>query len=190
MNIACLGWGSLIWKPGALPLAGEWYSDGPQLPVEFSRVGDGGELATAICINAPPVPVFWALVAAQTLDEACSALREREQIPAERQDGVGTLLVNREQGQPTGLLSQWALERQIDAVIWTALPPRYMNVEGRVPSGQDAVAYLAALAGERLEHARSYIARVPQQIDTPYRRAIEHRLGWGAKALRQGLELT
>ena len=27
MKIACLGWGSLIWKSGALPVAGEWQTD-------------------------------------------------------------------------------------------------------------------------------------------------------------------
>lgn len=177
----------MIWKPGVLPLAGEWYGDGPELPIEFSRVGDGGELATAICINAPAVPACWALMAVDTLDEACAALREREQIPAERQDGVGTLLVTREQGRPVGLLGQWALERQVDAVIWTALPPRYMGIEGRIPSDRDAVAYLAGLTGEKLEHARSYIAQVPQQIDTPYRRVIERQLGWGVPTLPRGV---
>ncbi|MDU1189996.1 MAG: hypothetical protein E6990_18890 [Enterobacter sp.] len=58
MKIACLGWGSLIWKSGALPVAGEWQTDGPSLPVEFCRVSDGGELATAICMNALPCRCF------------------------------------------------------------------------------------------------------------------------------------
>ncbi len=110
MKIACLGWGSLIWKSGPLPVAGEWQTDGPSLPVEFSRVSDGGELATAICMNAPAVPVLWAWLDAETLSVACQALREREGIPEERCDGIGSLLIA---GRPTGLLSEWAVERGI-----------------------------------------------------------------------------
>lgn len=62
MVVACLGWGSLIWKPGSLSLASDWFTDGPELPIEFSWVSDGGELATAICLNAPPCQVLWALL--------------------------------------------------------------------------------------------------------------------------------
>jgi hypothetical protein len=171
----------LIWKPDTLPLAGEWYSDGPEVPIEFSRVGDGGELATAICLNAPSVQVCWALMAVDNLEQACAALHEREQIPLERQDGVGRLLTASVAHTPQGILTRWARERRIDAVIWTALPPRYMNMEGRIPTDQDAVAYLTSLSGETLEHARGYIERVPPQIDTPYRRAFERQLGWTAR---------
>lgn len=179
MNIACLGWGSLIWKPDTLPLAGEWYADGPEMPIEFSRVGDGGELATAICVNAPTVQVYWALMAVDSVEQACAALHEREQIPMDREDGVGRLLVARLPQTSEGIMTRWARERGVDAVIWTALPPRYMNVEGRIPTDQDALSYLAGLTGDKLEHARSYIQQVPRQIDTPYRRAIERHLDWG-----------
>jgi hypothetical protein len=178
LNIACLGWGSLIWKPGTLPLAGEWYADGPHVPIEFSRVGDGGELATAICMNAPSVPVCWALMAVETVEQACAALREREQIAPDRQDGVGTLLASCGPRGADGVITRWARERRIDAVIWTALPPRYLNIEGRVPTDEDVISYLTSLTGETLTHARSYIEQVPQQISTPYRRAIERQLGW------------
>lgn len=174
MVIACLGWGSLIWKPGALPLASDWFMDGPALPVEFSRIGDGGELATAICLNAPPCWVLWSVLATDSLEQACSALREREQIPAEREDGIG---VYRVEASSTGPLAQWASERQIDALIWTALPPRFRS-EGRLPTSEDALAYLRSLTGDKLEHARDYIRQVPAQIDTPYRRDIQKQLGW------------
>jgi len=60
VRIGCLGWGSLIWIPGELRLAGDWRADGPALPIEFSRVADGGELATAICLGAATVDVLWA----------------------------------------------------------------------------------------------------------------------------------
>ncbi|QHM70745.1 hypothetical protein [Mixta intestinalis] len=176
MNIACLGWGSLLWKPGALPVSGDWHADGPALPIEFSRVGDNGELATAVCLNAPLVPVFWAWLAVDTLEQACEALRQREQIPQERKDGVGVLLI---QASAMGPLAEWARARQTDALIWTALPPRIAQCEGLIPGIDDAIAYLSELEGEKREHARHYLEQVPAQLDTPYRRAIKQRLGWG-----------
>lgn len=175
MNIVCLGWGSLLWKPEPLPVSGEWHADGPLLPIEFSRVGDQGELATAICLNAPLVQVFWAPLAVDTLEQACEALRQREQIPPERTDGVGVLVT---QGSATGPLTEWAQQRQIDAVIWTALPPRIENSEGLIPSIDDAIVYLRELESEKREHAYHYLRQAPEQLDTPYRRAIKQQLGW------------
>ncbi|WP_414147689.1 hypothetical protein ACMGGR_19885 [Erwinia sp. BNK-24-b] len=175
MRIACLGWGSLIWKPGVLPVAGEWKQDGPRLPIEFSRISDGGELATAICLNADPVPVFWAWLDVDNLSTAIQLLKQREAIPAERNDGIGSLKVT---DTSAGLLAEWAKARNIDALIWTALPPRNDHVENCIPPIEQAVAYLTALQGETREHARDYIQRVPTQIDTAYRRIIVESLGW------------
>lgn len=175
MKIACLGWGSLIWKPGALPLASEWYQDGPAMPIEFSRVGDGGELATAICMNAPLVQVYWAVLSVDSLPLAISALREREQIPAERVDGVGSLVLK---SRPTGMLAEWAAEKKLDAVIWTGLPPRFESSEGRIPCAEDVLKYLDSLEGEKRKHAHDYMKQVPAEFDTPYRKVIREQLGW------------
>jgi hypothetical protein len=101
-------------------------------------------------------------------------LREREKIPNDRQDGVGVFTTN---CSALGPLAQWATARKIDAVIWTALPPR-LDVEGLIPSYDDVLGYLKSLSGEKLAHARTYIEQVPQQIDTMYRRAIIKQFGW------------
>ena len=175
MVIVCLGWGSLIWKPEPLPLASEWFTDGPLLPIEFARVGEGGELATALCLNAKPCRVLWAVLHAESLQTACSALRAREQIPEDRQDGIGVFMPG---GTEIGVLGEWCALRQIDAVIWTALPPRFEGEEGLVPSAGDAIAYFQGLSGETLDHARAYFHRVPLQIDTAYRREIISAMGW------------
>lgn len=145
------------------------------MPVEFSRVGDGGELATAICMNAPLIQVWWALLDTETVQHSTSLLREREQIPADRDDGVGSLILN---SRPTGALAEWAAEKKLDAVIWTALPPRYNGIEGRIPCAEDAITYLRTLEGEKRAHAQDYIKKVPAEFNTPYRKAIRDRLGW------------
>ncbi|MBA1204228.1 hypothetical protein G7009_21150 [Pseudomonas capeferrum] len=175
MKIACLGWGSLIWKPEPLEVVGPWHEDGPHVPVEFCRVADGSELATAICLTTSPLPVYWAVLASADLAEACQTLKAREQIPAHRGDAIGSLIV-REDDQ--GVLGRWAAARELDAVVWTALPPRYANIENRMPSQVDVIEYLGSLTGDALEHAKRYIQRVPPQIRTPYRSAIEQTFGW------------
>jgi hypothetical protein len=120
MRIACLGWGSLIWRPGGLPLASEWFKDGPDLPIEFSRVGDGGELATAICVNAPPCQVLWAMLNVQSLEDAVQALRKREKIPENREGGVGIFTIN---ALTVGVLGKWAADRQLVPSSGPIYPP-------------------------------------------------------------------
>lgn len=175
MKIACLGWGSLIWKQDQLPVKGEWMKDGPALPVEFCRVSETGELATAICANAAPLPVLWAWLETDDLALARHALSLREGIPASRADGTGCLIVTE---QSPGPLAEWAQARGIEAVIWTALPAKSDSLEGKIPSIEEAIAYLNGLEGEKRHHARRYIERVPLQLTTPYRRAIVKALGW------------
>lgn len=174
MIIARLGWGSLIWKPDALELASEWFKDGPQLPIEFARVSDSGELATAICANAHPCKVLWAVLRAASLSAAYEALRLREQIPEGCNDGIGVFKLG---GTPNGVISEWASTNGADAVIWTALLPRFEGVEGRIPSLDEAFSYPHGLTSQTRDQAFQYLSRVPAQIDTSYRRELLKRLG-------------
>ncbi len=188
MKIACLAWGSLIWKPGALPLASAWKPGGPMLPLEFARVGDQGELATVLCTGAPVQPTWWALLDLADLAAVREALREREQIDPQRPDGVGSvpaaLTSASGAGAPeTATIAQWMRGHALDAVVWTALPPRSAGIEGRKPSADEAVAYLDGLRGATRAHAEDYVRRVPADIRTPYRHVIEQRLGWLSRAV-------
>ncbi len=177
MKIACLAWGSLIWKPGVLPVASEWYDDGPQLPIEFAREGDNGELATVICHGEAEQTVWWALLSATDLGQARELLRQREEIDADHPEWVGDT-----ETDPRSAIGEkvcaWARAKGLDAVVWTALPPRCNGVDGPVPTEDDAVLYLDALIGEKREHAEQYVRRVPAAIATYNRAAIERALGW------------
>jgi len=63
-------------------------------------------------------------------------------------------------------------------VLWTALPPKFNGENQRVPSVEEAVAYLASLSGQTATLAEEYVRRAPPQIDTVYRREFAARLGW------------
>lgn len=88
----------------------------------------------------------------KNLEEACEALRVREQIPEDSEDGFGVFTTS---NSPVGVIPEGALFHQLDAVIWTALPPRFENTEGLIPTVDDAVSYLAGLSADAQEPART-----------------------------------
>ena len=177
--IAYLGWGSLVWQPDGLPVRGQWLADGPTVCVEFLRQSGNGRLTLVMHAAASAVTCFWVEAGTDDEGDAKRALREREAIPSknmERHLGVWT------HGCPAPAsipgLADWAAARGITTVLWTALPPKFNGVNQRVPSVEEAVAYLASLSGQTATLAEEYVRRAPPQIDTVYRREFAARLGW------------
>jgi len=174
-NIACLGWGSLIWDPRNLPIRRHWFEDGPLIPVEFARHSKGDRITLVIVPGARPVRSLWALMDSDSLDEAREQLRERE--------GTGDRYIDdwsRETDSPECIpeLSEWALARNVDHVIWTGLPPRFKRKNHRLPTEEDVLKHLRQLRGTARDEAEQYIRCAPRQIDTEYRRRIEVELQW------------
>jgi hypothetical protein len=116
------------------------------------------------------------------LELAKSELAEREGIKLENiPKYIGWWSRTSDSGGPfITCIRQWAAQRSVDAVLWTALPPKFEEMEGRVPKAEEVVAFLRQLPHEKREHAEEYVRRAPLQIDTEYRRTIESVLGWRA----------
>jgi hypothetical protein len=176
-RIACLGWGSLIWDRGELPTKG-WFADGPFVRAEFLRQSDNGCITLVLHASAPASRACWALLDVQTVEEAAEALRIRERIPKAKAGTIARWCTNEAQPSLILDLETWAKTRQVDAVVWTALPPKFDKTDGRVPSTDDVVSYLRGCAGPVREKAEQYLRRAPKQINTPYRQKIEAELGW------------
>lgn len=180
MKIACIAWGSLIWKPEPLKLASSWQPGGPLLPLEFVRNSDdSGELALVLHEAAPCVPTWWAWLDTNSLIEAREMLRQREKIQPELGYHVGS--VPNPLGGPDSRIARWMLDRGADAAVWTALPAKFGGISERAPSAHEALAYLASLQGEQRAWAEQYVRRTPKDIRTLYRALIEKRFGWTAE---------
>jgi len=175
MKIACIGWGSLIWRPETLLIHREWFSDGPFLPIEFGRQSKDGRLTLVITNNAKPLRTLWALMATTDLAVAKKSLEVRESTsPANissitaTEDTTDTIKI---------VIKKWLLNLDIDAAIWTNLPPKFKE-EKRIPTIQEAITYFSEMDINSRKTAEEYVRRTPRQIDTEYRREFEKHLGW------------
>lgn len=177
-EIACLGWGSLIWDTRDLPIFGPWRADGPMVQVEFLRRSRDGRMTLVLDSSAQAAPSLWTLMSDHDAALARQALRRREGVSEARAAETG--LWSTGACSPTLVHDPptWARARDIDAVIWTALPPRFNNQERIAPTHEEVIAYLSNLRGQARETAERYIRPAPRQIDTSYRREIERELGW------------
>lgn len=180
--IACIGWGSLIWDPRKLPVRGDWYTDGPLLPVEFARESSDKRITLVICPALQSVRTLWCHLTVQDLETAKYALARREYdkaTPAWIKANIGYW--NRERdmhGMEAGAIADWAKDRGFAGVVWTNLPCKFNSTSGVFPSEDDVLCHLKALRGKERSDAETYVRKVPPQIDTPYRRRITQELGW------------
>lgn len=181
--IACLGWGSLVWDPRDIPIQHHWFNDGPFVRVEFARQSSNGRITLVLEKNAAPVRALWAVMDCTNIDDAQQALQTREGTPKLRNIGRWEL------GQTSYAapdliidLPQWAASHSIQAVVWTALSPKF-GKEERTPNEDEVLKYLKGLQENEQKLAEQYIRNAPPQIDTTYRRRIEAELKWTPKCV-------
>ena len=180
MKIACLGWGSLVWRPEGLLIQRQWFQDGPLLPIDFVRQSKDGRLTLVINETSIVVRTLWALMDTTDLDKAKTSLQIREGIKKENIDThIGVLKVtdNYDNEMMNGI-KQWAVNRKLDAVIWTSLGAKFMGADKRVPTIDEALDYLRTLPVKERQNAEEYIRRTPIQIDTLFRQRFEKEFNW------------
>jgi len=181
MLIACLGWGSLVWDPRDLPVrGGNWFTDGPFLPIEFARKSSDGRITLVLMpANFPCVRSLWKPMSVLNLQSARKSLGMRESpgrlSPETCVDYWPRGSQNRYAIQEIG---RWARRLQIDAVVWTNLPPKFNEEDKNEPATKDIVSYLRGLHGHKRKNAKQYVRMTPRQIDTDCRRTIERTLNW------------
>jgi hypothetical protein len=183
-TIACLGWGSLIWHQGNLPIVGDWQPDGPSLPLEFARQSTEGTNADALTLVLVPGPYplarsLWSYLDVKTPAEAREVLGTREKVPEKYWKKSIALWEESDKNEPANpAVASWARDRGLSAVVWTALPPKFQGENRRMPTLDEAVIYLRGLTGEPRERAERYVRKAPAQIDTPYRQRFVAEFEW------------
>ncbi|HVM72575.1 MAG TPA: hypothetical protein VMT91_12515 [Anaerolineales bacterium] len=180
MKIGCLGWGSLIWDPQNLPVQKHWFCDGPLLPIEFTRHSSKDRITLVLTPGAAIVRSLWTLMLVNDLDTAKVSLAKREGIPAKNiQKDVGYCFgATKSDGESSDVIAKWASYIGLDAVVWTALPPKFDGQDGKIPAVEGVISFLRHPSQEFPGKAEEYIRMTPRQIDTEYRRLIEAELGW------------
>lgn len=183
MEILILGWGSLIWKPGDLPIEGQgedrWQPGGPVLPIEFSRVSSDARLTLVIDEAAgTDVPTRIAKSTRKTLIDAVADLRQREGTTMKNigfSDRLGMEASYKKEKQHAfghRLIFQWLTNNGADAVVWTALKTNYLLQFGCKFDCEHAAAYLQDLPKAPRANAVEYINRAPNEVVTKFRRYL------------------
>ena len=174
-GIACLGWGSLIWNPGDLPVRSDWLKNGPMVRVEFARQSSDGRMTLVLVDAGSEVQSLWVLMDVESVEAAAENLRKRE-------DTQGKYIGVWKGGlrSPTSIprLAEWVQGENLDGVVWTALPPKFCGKNGRMPGEEEVVEYLRSLTGSVRKKAKEYVQKAPWQIRTSYRSRIEKDFHW------------
>lgn len=176
MQIAFLGWGSLIWDQGPEfdSKAGPWISDGPVLPIEFCRVSSSRKGALVLVIDpklGTEVEVLYALSLRDNPDDALSDLRKREKTNMKK-IGFVNLLTGKKRGRYPELIAtirDWAEKMDIQVVAWTDLESNFKSKTSVEFSNEAALDHLQSLKKAGLREAVKYIVNAPAQVDTKFR---------------------
>lgn len=189
MQIAILGWGSLIWQPKDLKFDVNigWKENGPVLPIEFARISKDGRLTLVITPNGTDVPTLYSVSSFDSLDLAVLNLKKREGTVKEN---IGYYDKTKDEFFPPNFpikekdnIKNWIQTTDFDAVIWTNLPENWEirneeKVVIKTINPNDRLEYLQNLKGSESDLAEEYIRNTPKQIATKYRKKIMETLGW------------
>lgn len=185
MKIAVLAWGSLIWEPGALTVVTAWESDGPSLPLEFSRVSSSRAGALTLVIDpqhGAANRAYFAVSAQQELEAAIENLRKRE-CPNGECIGYVDCRSGRSRSSilstAPDIIGHWAEQHHLDAAIWTDLSSNFADeskaqfsvIDGpTMPFTIDnAQHYLLRLKPAGAVEARKYFKNAPHTVQTALR---------------------
>lgn len=134
MVIIYLAWGSLYWNPDILPI-NHWIYSTLELPLEFSRISDKGKGRLTLVIdekNGVNNKIWYGISTERNVNKAINMLKIREKTSHENIAYIN-LKNGKKRFNHTPLtivkkIEQWAISKNIDAVIWTDLKSNWKDI--------------------------------------------------------------
>lgn len=171
MKIAIIAWGNLVGDKSVA--AGKWQTDGPTLPIEFSRISKDGRLTPVIDPQSGANNnVCFATSKFRNLKSTIKAFQKKEKVAMSR---VGVIDVtnaaksecaNRHPQVATAIYN-WAKGKGFEAVVYTALGRKFKDAIDVPFSPENARNYISGLPPKKRSIARGYIRKVAKRINTP-----------------------
>lgn len=181
MNIACIGWGSLIWDPRSLPISGLWNDDGPMLPIEFARESADGRITLVLTDVSKITTSLWTTLSVNDVKEAKLKLAEREGVSEKNirySIGFWDSESKKSHGTSSSEIEEWANQKGLDGVVWTNLKYGFKKSRDVMPEYSDILNHLKSLPDEKRLVAEKYIRKTPVQVDTEFRVKLQDDLRW------------
>jgi hypothetical protein len=170
-KIAIIGFGSLLFNHKGLSI-GPFRKNGPYFPLEFSRISRDGRLTVAIdWRNGTYNQTYYAISKHNDLDKVIAEFQKREKIKDKFlnvQIGIWDIknnLFNYGASKfPAPMFDQiglWAKKNKIDAIVFSALAPKFKD-KLKIPyTNESAFLYLNTLKPALKKKAIQYIKNVP-----------------------------
>ena len=183
MEVTILAWESLIWDPRNLEVRSDFRPDGPELPLEFSRISKDGRLTLVIDeTHGTLCPSYTAISAKETFSDAKENLKQREGMThinavgfVDLRNGEASFRARERHPGTLGKIESWAKETKRERVIWTVLASNFEDDQKEAFGVDAAIRYLEGLSEEKRQKSLEYIRNAPAEVQTPVREAVKHQ---------------
>lgn len=186
MKIAYLAWGSLLWNHNKLKI-NKWSKTNIQLPLNFSRVSDQGKGRLTLVIdkeNGINNPIYYAITNYTDLNKAINNLRMREKT---NKNYIGFINL-KDNTSRTNLLNEndiinikhFAKEKNIDAIVWTDIPPNFQEIFNKKFTKDLALNYIDSKIDDTKTYNKIieyiFLSKVYGKINTPLSKYVINKL--------------
>jgi hypothetical protein len=182
MIICFIAWGSLLWNNNTLELENEWKKSNVKLPLNFSRISDGGNGRLTLVIDRDGIlnNVYYGKTKINHLNAAINILKNREKTSSENIGYINTL--NNTKRTATldekyiQLLINFAKKNKIDAFVWSDLQSNFKKITGNEFTTKNAIEYINSKRNNKnkyntiLEYI--FLSKIYGNIHTPFSNKI------------------
>lgn len=199
-NIAILSWGSLLWDPNPYFDAhhGEWWFDGPSIPLEFSRISRSREnILTPVVdpFHGAPCTVAYTFSTREDFHDVICDLRCREGVlwkyvhwidlseedryplfgPGPTNTSVPPNFARRINSE----IESWMRSHNILTVVWTGTQQNWRRTTGSEFTVEGAIKYVRGLPESAKTLMQEYFSNLPNFVVTPFLTEYRQLAGQG-----------